>query len=114
MRVNRRAKLTQTSIPASAIKYTHPFNGVTDTFTTKAIPLHFQGDYNGDYSIAIEQDYLRQGWVVELEDKLTGSRVNLRQGTDSVAHVGANQQNRFVLHFRRKTAMWQLEEPPDR
>lgn len=83
----------------------YTYNGMDDTFTTKSVDLNFEGDYNGTYDIKLNEDWLPASWTVELEDKLTNTRTDIRKNTYAFSHQKGNNKERFVLHFNQQGAV---------
>lgn len=83
----------------------YTYNGMDDAFTTKSVDLNFEGDYNGTYDIKLNEDWLPASWTVELEDKLTNTRTDIRKNTYTFSHQKGNNKERFVLHFNQQGAV---------
>lgn len=78
------------------------FNGISDQFSSRDVALYFQGDYAGNYQISMETDLLPASWTVELEDKLTGTKTDIRSAVYSFNHQQGNGADRFVLHLNKQ------------
>lgn len=76
-------------------------NAVSDQFTSRTIDLHFQGDFDGFYEIALDQDAVPQSWTIELEDLETGNIVDVRKSTYLFQHNSGNDVDRFKLHINK-------------
>ena len=78
------------------------YNFVDDQFSSRTLDVQFEyaNDSNG---LVVEGflDYLDPSWQVELEDKLAGQRVDLRQGSYSFTHTLGNTPQRFTLHINQ-------------
>ena len=83
----------------------YTYNGMDDAFTTKSVDLNFEGDYNGTYDIKLNEDWLPATWTVELEDKLTNTKTDIRKNTYTFSHQKGNNKERFVLHFNQQGAV---------
>lgn len=79
----------------------YAINALSDQFTSKVVPLYFQGDFDGYYNIALDQDAIPQSWTLELEDLMTGNIVDLRKSTYLFQHNSGNDVDRFKLHINK-------------
>jgi len=76
-------------------------NKMDVNFTTKQISMAFDSDIEQAYSISINDLRVPASWEIELEDVLSGNRVDLRLGAYQFSHVPGNNPNRFVLHINQ-------------
>lgn len=76
-------------------------NKMNDDFTMKSIPMSFTSGVAQLYTIRISDLRLPDSWEVELEDLITGNRVNLKANPYQFAHAAGNIPERFVVHINQ-------------
>ena len=65
------------------------------------VPVNFETQFAGEVTLTFSQaESFRENVTIQLEDKLTGQFINLRQQqTYTFTHQPTNSKDRFVLHF---------------
>lgn len=76
-------------------------NKMNDAFSMKSIPLSFTSGIAQLYTISINDLRLPDSWEVELEDIITGNRVDLKANPYQFAHAVGNSPERFVVHINQ-------------
>lgn len=76
-------------------------NKMNGTFSSKSIPLSFTSALEQEYAINIADLRIPNSWTVELEDKLTGNRIDLKSSHYQFMHVPGNLPDRFVVHINQ-------------
>ncbi len=74
-------------------------NKLNSSFTNKSVPMSFTCDIDQSYTISINDLRIPASWSVELEDLVTGSRVDLVAGDYQFSHVSTNSPERFIVHL---------------
>lgn len=74
-------------------------NKLNSSFTNKSVPMSFTCDTDQSYTISINDLRIPASWTVELEDLVTGSRVDLVAGDYQFSHVSTNSPERFIVHL---------------
>lgn len=76
-------------------------NKLNESFSSKSVDLSFKSGLEQSYTISINDLRLPASWLVELEDKLTGTRVDLKTSSYQFMHVPGNLADRFVIHINQ-------------
>ncbi len=83
------------------VEYT--YNIIGDQFAKKSIPVSLVHDIDDEMTIALDFNTLGKDMVIEIEDKLSGDIVDLRQENYTFRHVAGNDPDRFILHLSQSS-----------
>lgn len=79
----------------------YAINKMNDDFRKLRVPLLFENDTSGMYSLKVAHNSLPQGWNVELEDHFTGVQYSLDKSSYLFSHASGAQPNRFSLIIQK-------------
>ncbi|MBI1221139.1 MAG: T9SS type A sorting domain-containing protein [Bacteroidetes bacterium] len=78
-------------------------NALPSSLNEVSIPLSYKSNTKGKAEISLDFSELDAAWNVLLEDKLTGIKMDLKNGAYSFENNGTNNL-RFILHLEKKGA----------
>ncbi|MEI8048228.1 MAG: LamG-like jellyroll fold domain-containing protein [Bacteroidota bacterium] len=90
-----------------SVNQKYSINSLPELNGDKSVPMNFETTYGGDVTLAFSgMESFPATLALKLEDKLTNQLINLRQQpTYTFAHLPANANDRFVLHFGSATGI---------
>lgn len=79
------------------------FKKIDNSFKTRTVPVFLDHAIDDELTISMSNVTVDPNMSIELEDKLSGDMIDLRQQNYTFRHLSANDADRFVLHLSQSS-----------